>query len=259
MAWGRSWYGRSYDLGRMSFRELLVAYATYPAIHLYLLLILGCLGLAAWSYDSIWQLAAAFGATLLCYPFVEYALHRFVLHGRWLFRMKWTAGLWKRIHFDHHQDPHRLEVLFGSPVNVVPTAIIITWPLGFLIGGLAGLAIAFATGLALFTFYEFCHCVQHLNYKPRSRYLKRIKQLHLAHHFHAENGNFGVIGFFVDRLFGTFYEDARARPKSPNTFNLGYDLAAARRYPWVMTLTGSPPRDRPPRAGEGAGDLKAAS
>ncbi|MFT8886918.1 MAG: fatty acid hydroxylase family protein, partial [Acetobacter papayae] len=28
-------------------------------------------------------------------------------------------------------------------------------------------------------------------------------------------------------------------------FNLGYDLKQAALYPWVMHLTGAPPRDRP--------------
>ena len=32
--------------------------------------------------------------------------------------------------------------------------------------------------------------------------------------------------------------------------NLGYDRAEAARYPFVAELTGSPPRDRPPLAGE---------
>ena len=45
--------------------------------------------------------------TVVAYPLVWYLLHRFVLHGSFLYRSRWTAALWKRIHFDHHRDPAR--------------------------------------------------------------------------------------------------------------------------------------------------------
>ena len=53
-----------------------------------------------------------------------------------------------------------------------------------------------------------------------------------------------------DRLFGTWYDAARDMPRSATVFNLGYDLNEAARYPYVAQLTGAPPRDRPPLAGE---------
>ena len=94
--------------------------------------------------------------------------------------------------------------------------------------------------------------------EPKHRYefvtspdRKRVKRLHLAHHFHSERGNFGIMSFIPDRLFGTLYNAVRDMPRSPTTFNLGYDRAEAARYPFVAELTGAPPRDRPPLAGEG--------
>ena len=51
-------------------------------------------------------------------------------------------------------------------------------------------------------------------------------------------------------LSGSWYDAARDRPRSATVFNLGYDLAEAARYPYVAKLTGAPPRDRPPMAGE---------
>lgn len=251
MAWGSAWRGRSYDLGRMNLRELAVAYVTCPAIQIYALCILASVAATVYFAESFadivwagiaWPIVAAF----VLYPIAWYLIHRFILHGRWLYRMPWTASLWKRIHFDHHQDPHRLEVLFGAPSNTLPTIALVTIPVGYLLGGPAGASAAFAAGLALTCFYEFSHCIQHLDYQPRSSFMQRIKRLHLAHHFHNEGGNYGIVSFLPDRLFGTLYNQVKDRPRSPHVFNLGYDIEEAGRFPWVMALTGAPPRARPP-------------
>jgi sterol desaturase/sphingolipid hydroxylase (fatty acid hydroxylase superfamily) len=248
--YGRWRDGRSFDLGRMTFRELLVAFATHPAIHAYAALALASsIAAVAWA-ESGWRTLAAAVVTLLAYPLVEYLVHRFVLHNRFLYRNRFTAALWKRVHFDHHQDPHRLDVLFGSLANTLPTIAAIAIPLGWLVGGgRAGAAAAFATGLVAMSLYELCHSMQHLNYQPRSRYLRRIKQAHLAHHFHHEQGNFGITGFLVDRIFGTYYATPQEKPRSPTAFNLGYDRAEAERFPWVADLSGAPPREGPPHRG----------
>ena len=250
--YGRWRNGRSFDLGRMTLQELLGAYATNPAIHLYFVLALLGGGLAVrWAETGALRPLLAVLATALAYPLAWYLIHRFVLHSRFLYRSAWTAALWKRVHFDHHQDPHRLDVLFGSPLNTVPTILLVTVPLGWFVGGgAAGAAAAVCAGFLVTCVYEFCHCVQHLNFKPRNRLLRRMKELHLAHHFHDEHGNYGITSFAVDRLFGTYYAEVRERRRSPHVFNLGYDLAEAARFPWVARLTGAPPRDRPPRPGE---------
>ncbi len=240
------WSGRTYDLGRMSLRDLLVAYATYPAIQVYAAIgVLGAALAVAWTENGGRTALAALLMVVL-YPFVEYCLHRFILHGRFLYKSRLTAALWKRIHFDHHQDPHKLEVLFGSLANTLPLILAIALPLGWAVDGRAGAAAALASATVLMCIYEFCHCMQHLNVKPKNRLLLRIKQLHLAHHFHDENSNYGITTFLVDLLAGTFSGDTQSRPRSPTVFNLGYDAAEAQRYPWVADLTGAPPRDRPP-------------
>ncbi|GAB0120006.1 sterol desaturase family protein [Acidisoma sp. 7E03] len=243
--------GRSFDLGRMALADLIRAYSSHPAVHLYLLLAVVA-GVYAVSHATApLRQGAAILATVLAYPLAWYLIHRFILHGRWLYRSRFTAALWKRIHFDHHQDPHRMDVLFGSPLNTVPTILLILVPLGWAIGGTAaGAAAAVAAGFLITCLYEFCHCVQHLNIKPRNRLLRRMKELHLAHHFHDETGNFGITSFGVDRAFGTYYAKASLRPRSPSAFNLGYDEREAARFPWVARLSGRLPRARPPRFGE---------
>ena len=246
----RRWTGRSYDLGKMSFRDLTIAYSTHYAIDAYFLL--AAISAAAAIHVSTGWVPAAVGgaAAFVVYPFAWYLVHRFILHSRSLYKSAWAAGTWKRIHFDHHQDPHRLEVLFGALRTTLPTIAVVTLPVGWLLGGGAGAASALCAGLLTTCLYEFGHCVQHLNYTPKNAFLKRIKRWHLAHHFHSEQGNYGILSFLPDRLFGTWYDSARDVPRSMTVFNLGYDQAEAARYPHVARLTGAAPRDRPPLASE---------
>ena len=234
-----------HDLGKMGLRELIPAYFTYPAIIVYLTLMVVSVTAAVWlgAAATPWRTLAAFISAPVMYPVIWYLLHRFILHSRFLYRFPATAKLWKRIHYDHHQDPNRLDVLFGSLTNTIPTLLIATIPVGYWItGNWSGAATATAAGMLTTCVYEFCHCIQHLNYQPKSAWLRRIKQLHMAHHFHNETGNFGIISFWVDRVAGTAYEDMTAMPRSRTVFNLGYDDAEAERFPWVAAL--SPDRRR---------------
>ncbi|MGQ0558857.1 MAG: sterol desaturase family protein [Sphingosinicella sp.] len=229
---------REHHLDRMSLRELVVAYFQYPAIIFYLLLGLVSLGLYVWRPAPLLPTLAAIFAASLFYPLIWYLLHRHVLHSRWMFKVPVLAGTWKRIHYDHHQDPNRLEVLFGALHTTLPTIALGMIPLGWAIGGFGGAAIALATGMFTTCLYEFVHCIQHLAYKPKSPVLAEMKKRHMAHHFHDENGNYGITSFFWDKLFGTYYDRAERPAKSPTVFNLGYTPAAAKRWPWVARLSG---------------------
>jgi len=241
---GKAWSGRSYNLGKMTLRELVVAYFTYPAIQVYLLIATAALVALGFVGGSPLGLLVAAAVTVFVYPLVWYVLHRWVLHSRFLYKWSGTAALWKRIHFDHHQDPYKLEVLFGALWNTLPTIALVTLPIGYAIAGPGGALAAFSAGLFTTCFYEFCHCIQHLNYKPRYEFLRRMKQLHLAHHFHNETGNFGITNFMWDRLFGTWYASAKDISRSATVMNLGYDATESERYPWVARLSEGAPRDR---------------
>ncbi|MBU6450069.1 MAG: sterol desaturase family protein, partial [Rhodospirillales bacterium] len=144
----------------------------------------------------------------------------------------------------------KLEVLFGAPLNTIPTMLIITFPVGYYLDGWTGFAAGLCTALVTTCVYEFCHCIQHLNYKPKNRFVQKLKRDHLLHHFQNETVNYGIVSFLADELFNSYVPNAKDCPKSPTVFNLGYDLEQARRYPWVMELTGAPPRDKPPGAAQ---------
>lgn len=246
MAFG-FWKSRTHNLSKMGMRDLVKAYVAYPTIHAYAALFVLSTGAALWLPHELPRLAVA--ALLACalYPLAWYVIHRWILHGQFLYKSPLTAAVWKRIHFDHHQDPHDLRVLFGALYTTLPTIALVTMPIGWVVGDVAGAFAAFSGGLAATCFYEFCHCVQHLNYNPKSSYLQNLKRRHLAHHFHNEQGNFGITNFFWDRLFGTFYDKAKEVPRSETVFNIGYTAAQAERYPWVNQLSGGTRGDGNPR------------
>ncbi|MEA3049932.1 MAG: hypothetical protein QOG84_1768 [Sphingomonadales bacterium] len=250
-----SFWRREHHLDKMSLKELVVAYLQYPAIIAYAAAAAAAIAFDALRPAPLAPTLAAVAAATFIYPLVWYLLHRWVLHSRWMWRHRLLASTWKRIHYDHHQDPNHLEVLFGALHTTMPTIAIATLPVGYAIGALlaphhpnaalGAAAIAFATGLITTCFYEFCHCIQHLAYKPKNKWLAEMKRQHMAHHFHDETGNYGITSFVWDRLLGTYY-DRKDRPKkSPTVFNLGYTPEVAEQYPHVAKLSGGVATDHP--------------
>ena len=230
------WVGKKYHLEDMQFSELVKAYVQYPAIQVYFFI-----GIAAISYITVqakWAISYAIIAliVIIIYPLIWYLLHRFVLHGRYLYKSQSFANVWKRIHYDHHRDPNDLRVLFGALHTTLPTVAIFSMPIGWAIDGWLGAFFALAAGVFVTMFYEFCHCIQHLHYTPNLQFLKTIKRLHLLHHYRNENGNYGITNYVCDRLFGTYYDKQDKWEKSSTVFNLGYDEKEAAQYPWVEQL-----------------------
>lgn len=242
-------WNKTHYLNKMTLGELVVAYFQYYAIQAYLVLA-AVTGYFAFQHVTVWWKAAiAAGFSVFAYPLIWYLLHRYVLHSQWMYKSPLTARVWKRIHYDHHQDPHHLEILFGALYTTLPTIVLATGPIGWAIDGLGGALTAICAGLLMTCVYEFCHCIQHLSYKPKNRYLQIIKQRHMEHHFQDEDGNFGITNFFWDKLFGTFYERGERPVKSETVFNLGYTPVQAERYPWVARASGGKvhmgtPRDK---------------
>lgn len=247
------WKNRKHNLDRMTLSDLVIAFFTYYAVWAYI-----ALGLSAavatvlWWENSLRQLAVV-PAISVAFALGWYISHRWVLHSK-LYRLpfRFTAKTWKRIHFDHHQDPNDLRILFGALHTTLPTILGVEMPIGYLINGRAGAALAMAFAMWLTCFYEFCHCAQHLNFTPKSPFLKEIKRLHLMHHFHNEQVNFGITNYLYDKLLGTYSAKAGDVPKSPTVFNLGYTEEEAQRYPWVARLSGGTRGDDHPRRFWGA-------
>ncbi|NTZ42902.1 sterol desaturase family protein [Altererythrobacter sp. SALINAS58] len=247
---------RSHYLDRMTFGELVRAYFQHYTIMAYLGLTAAAIVAFAFYPAGFWATIFCIGAALFVYPLAWHLLHQYVLHGKWMWKSKLLSPTWKRIHYDHHQDPNHLEVLFGALHTTLPTIAVATLPVGWLIGGPGGALAAFATGLLTTCYYEFMHCIQHLAFKPKYKWVQTMKQRHNEHHYFDETGNFGITNYAWDRVLGTFYEKKERPKRSPTVFNLGYDEEIAKTYPWVKELSGGiasgHPRRRAIREKDGA-------
>src|SRR3990167_1071855 len=84
-------WNRSHHLDRMTFRELVIAYFQHYTIQTYLLLAVIAAGAAVWRPAPLLQMAAAVVIAILVYPLVWYALHRWVLHSQWMYKLPLTA------------------------------------------------------------------------------------------------------------------------------------------------------------------------
>lgn len=235
------WHDREFFLDRMNLAQLTAAYFQYYAIAAYIAVALITGGWVVWALAegaaSFIGVGASVFATILIYPAVWYVLHRYVLHSKWMWKHPATAKVWKRIHYDHHSDPNNLMVLFGALYTTLPTVMAATMPVGYLLGGVPGAVAALCAGVVTTCIYEFFHCIEHLGYAPSWGWVREMKKTHMAHHFHNENGNYGITNFLWDKVLGTFYEGAKDKEKSPTVFNLGYDDEVAKLYPHVARLT----------------------
>ena len=240
----KAWKSEEYLLNRMTFDDLVRAYITYPAIQIYALILIGALGVGFATMSAVWPFMASIAAGMLLFPIAWYITHRFILHGSWMYKTPYLAGLWKRVHYDHHRFPNDLSVLFGGLHTTLPTIFLIAGPLGWFIHGVAGAAGAIAGTVIMTCVTEFLHAGEHLAFEPKSKFWKDMKRRHLAHHFHDESGNFGIAEFFWDRIFGTFYDNTDDRSRSATARNLGYTDETAKRYPWVKELTDAEPQSK---------------
>ena len=165
-----------------------------------------------------WSTWVAVSIGMVVYALSEYGIHRFVFH------MKTPTNpfllkMIKRLHFDHHEKPTDLHLLFlplwFSIPNFALTIFFTYWiTLNFTV------TIAFAAGLiGYFLFYEWKHFVAHKPLQPITKLGKEIKKAHLWHHFKNENYWYGVTHTTIDRTLGTF-KDQSLVEKSETARNL---------------------------------------
>ncbi|MGD9704468.1 MAG: sterol desaturase family protein [Acidimicrobiia bacterium] len=159
----------------------------------------------------------ALAAVVVAQPFIEWGLHRFVLH-----RPAWTiAGTMidpGASHRGHHRVPDDVAgALLGTPYAIGDSFAIIVAicavGLGFapLIGGypVGGVTSAAAAGCAGLLWYEWAHLLFHTGYRPRSAWFRRLRTNHRRHHHRDERRWLGITSTIADRIVGT-HEAARA-------------------------------------------------
>jgi dihydroceramide fatty acyl 2-hydroxylase len=132
----------------------------------------------------------------------EYWLHRVVFH------FEPEKGIGARLHWmihgvhhDHPNDPLRLVM---PPAASIPLAIVVIGAM-FLVLGSAhapGVAAGFLTGYLV---YDELHYALH-HHTPKSRLGKRMRELHMRHHFQDDEKGFGISAPYWDVVFRTFSE-----------------------------------------------------
>lgn len=154
------------------------------------------LGLGAW---LAWQtppgmglaMGAAIAAGLVAWSPLEYALHRFVLHGLPLFRA------W---HLAHHRQPTAL-ICAPTVVGAALIGLVVCLPSIALLGPWLGGALTLGA-LTGYLGYALTHHALH-HWRSDVEWLQRRKYWHAKHH-HLEHGCcFGVTSGFWDRVFHT--------------------------------------------------------
>jgi hypothetical protein len=146
-------------------------------------------------FAPVLLVAVAIGA--LVFFVSEYTTHRFMLHAP-PSANAFVLRLQRRLHYDHHVEPARLDLLFlplwfAIPVAALTLAIYATVTrnasasAALLLGSLAGLL-----------WYEWVHYVAHIAYVPKTPFGRWIKKYHLWHHFKNERMWFGVTNPSMD-------------------------------------------------------------
>lgn len=188
-------------------------------VHVLILTVLLVAGLAFIVMDmNKWATWLAFILGLITYTAAEYVNHRFVFHMKTP-KNPLVLKFIKRIHFDHHVDPRNLKLLFLPVWYSLPQIIVISI-IVYAIFDNRSVAIAYACGIAtMLLYYEWAHYVAHQPINPKTPWGKRMKKMHLWHHFQNEDYWYGVTNSVYDKLLGT-YRDQKEVEKSKTARNL---------------------------------------
>ena len=145
----------------------------------------------------------------------EYTTHRFLLHARPL-RSPFILRLQHRLHYDHHLEPDRLDLLFLPLWFAIP-AIALFAAVYFAITRSGAVTLSLVLGnLIGLTYYEWVHFVAHIPYRPWTQFGRWMKKYHLWHHFKSVRHWFGVTNPAFDVLNRT-YASVEAVDRSART------------------------------------------
>jgi dihydroceramide fatty acyl 2-hydroxylase len=135
----------------------------------------------------------------LVWTLTEYWLHRIVFHfepdapiGR---RMHWIIH---GVHHDHPNDPMRLVM---PPSVSVPLALLFYAAFVLAVGSDAAAALG-AGFFAGYLTYDMTHYHVH-HHKPKTWVGRRLRELHMRHHFQDSTRGYGVSAPWLDHVFGT--------------------------------------------------------
>jgi dihydroceramide fatty acyl 2-hydroxylase len=150
--------------------------------------------------DGWWDTVALALVGYVLWTLFEYWLHRLVFHfepedgvGA---RLHWIIHC---VHHDHPNDPLRLVM---PPAASIPLAVLVVGGIWLAAGSVHGPAIA-AGFLIGYLIYDEIHYALH-HHTPKSRLGKRLRELHMRHHFQDDDKGFGISAPYWDMVFRTF-------------------------------------------------------
>ena len=171
----------------------------HPAVPVVLfgpaIVLLAVLGVDGAGASAVAWLAGGY----LFWTLTEYWLHRVVFH----FEPDHPLG--RRFHFMihgvHHDHPNDRLRLVMPPSASLPLAAIFLALFWVVLG--SGAWAAFGAGfLAGYLAYDMLHYHVH-HHRPRTRIGKRLRELHMRHHFQDHDAGYGVSAPYWDHVFGT--------------------------------------------------------
>jgi 4-hydroxysphinganine ceramide fatty acyl 2-hydroxylase len=171
-----------------------------------------CFAAGVFSFSLLWTVIGA-----VTFYFSEYGFHRFAFHAE-PSRFPFVKKLQHRLHYDHHVEPDRLDLMFLPVWFLVPTLAVTALGYALLFGWTVVASAIFGVMLAIFH-YEWVHYVAHIPYQPLTPIGRWLKQYHLRHHFISEKFWFGVSNPTMD-FVGRTYKEAREVKRSGTTRKL---------------------------------------
>ena len=144
--------------------------------------------------------AALVAVGYLLWTLFEYWLHRLVFHfepeGGIGARLHWMIH---GVHHDHPNDPMRLVM---PPAASIPLAVAVVAVLWLALGS-AHAPASIAGFFIGYLVYDEMHYALH-HHMPKSRLGKRLRELHMRHHFQDDERGFGISAPYWDVVFRTF-------------------------------------------------------
>lgn len=168
---------------------------------------------ASLSLAGIWPLHPwLFVLGALLFFASEYGFHRYAFHAPPARAVPAILRLQHRLHYDHHAEPGRLDLLFLPLWFIAPNFLVTgamfwpLWPHPAAIGALL------AGTSAAILYYEWVHYIAHIPYRPRTAWGRYIKKYHLWHHFKNEHLWYGVTNPSFDVMMRSYrpVDDAEA-------------------------------------------------
>ena len=150
----------------------------------------------AWAAGTLLALG---GVGYGLWTLTEYWLHRIVFH------FEPEDGLGAKLHWlihgVHHEHPNDPNRLVMPPSASIPLAAIFLVLYRVVFGAPEWLAVS-AGFLVGYVVYDTMHWYLHHRI-PRSRVGRRLRELHLRHHFQDDTRGFGISAPYWDRVFRT--------------------------------------------------------